>query len=181
MKLLKLNSKNIEALYNRNMYYRRQSTVDKVQRMITDIRQNGDEAVLKYTRRFDGVKLTARDLRVAESEISSAFQNITPDFIASLKLVINNVTAFYRKQIKKPCCIKSADGILLKEEYKPLDSVGVYIPAGTAPLVSSVYMTVVPALIAGVKRIVIATPPGKDGRVNPYILAVANLLNVKEI
>ncbi len=181
MKLLKLNSKNIESLFNRNMYYRRQSTVDKVQRMLADIRLNGDVAVLKYTRRFDKVKLTAKDLRVAESEISSAFQNITPDFISSLKLVINNVTAFYRKQIKKPCCIKSADGILLKEEYKPLDSVGVYIPAGTAPLVSSVYMTVVPAMIAGVKRIVIATPPGKDGRVNPYILAVANLLNVKEI
>ncbi len=181
MKLLKMNSKGIETLYNRNMYYRRQSTVDKVARMIADIRQNGDLAVLKYTRRFDGVKLAPRDLRVAESEISSAFQNITPDFIVSLKLVINNVSAFYRKQIKKPCCIKSEDGILLKEEYKSLDSVGVYIPAGTAPLVSSVYMTVIPAMIAGVRRIVIATPPGKDGRVNPYILAVANLLNVKEI
>jgi histidinol dehydrogenase len=181
MKILKLNSKNIEALYNRNLYYRRQATVDKVRKIIDDIRLNGDEAVLKYTRRFDGVKLLPKDLRVAESEISSAFQNITPDFIASLKLVTGNVSAFYRKQVKRPCCIKSEEGILLKEEYKPLDSVGVYIPAGTAPLVSSVYMTVIPAMIAGVRRIVIATPPGKDGRVNPYILAVANLLNVKEI
>lgn len=181
MKLLKPNSKSAEALYNRNMYYRRQSTVDKVKHIVEDIRLNGDTAVLKYTRRFDKVKLTAKDLRVAESEISSAFQNITPEFIGHLKLVISNVTAFYRKQVKKPCCIKSTDGIFLKEEYKPLDSVGVYIPAGTAPLVSSVYMTVIPAMIAGVKRIVIMTPPAKNGRVNPYILAVANLLNVKEI
>jgi len=137
--------------------------------------------VLKYTARFDHVKLASRDLRVAESEISGAFQNIKPEFVATLKMVIQNVTTFYRSQIKKPCCIKSEEGILLKEEFRPIDTVGVYIPAGTAPLVSSVYMTVVPAKIAGVKRIVILTPPGRDGHVNPYILAVANLLNVSEV
>jgi histidinol dehydrogenase len=181
MKLLKTGTKSIEALYDRNMNYRRQSTIDRVQRIIQDVRLTGDDGVLKYTRRFDKVKLTARELRVAESEITSAFQIITPDFIATLKLVINNVSTFYRKQVKKPCCVKSGDGIMLKEEFRPIDTVGVYIPAGTAPLVSSVYMTVIPAQIAGVKRIVIMTPPGKNGRVNPYILAVANLLNVKEV
>ncbi|MBF0619161.1 MAG: histidinol dehydrogenase [Candidatus Omnitrophica bacterium] len=181
MKLLKQNSKNIEALYDRSMYYRRQSTVDKVSKIIEDVRLNGDTAVLKYTRRFDKVKLLPKDLRVSESEISSAFQNISPEFVATLKFVTGNVSAFYKKQIKKPCCIKSEEGILLKEEFRPLDTVGVYIPAGTAPLVSSVYMTVIPAQIAGVKRIVIMTPPGKNGHVNPYILAVANLLNVKEV
>ncbi len=181
MKLLKLHGKSIEQLYNRNLYYRRKSTIEKVQRMIEDVRVNGDVAVLKYTRRFDKVKLLPKDLRVCESEISSAFQNISPEFISTLKFVINNVSMFYRKQIKKPACIKSEEGIHLKEEYKPIDTVGVYIPAGTAPLVSSVYMTVIPAQIAGVRRIVIVTPPGKDGRVNPHILAVANLLNVKEV
>ena len=99
----------------------------------------------------------------------------------TLKMVINNVTTFYRSQIKKPCCVKSEEGVILKEEFRPIDTVGVYIPAGTAPLVSSVYMTVIPAKLAGVKRIVIVTPPGKDGHVNPYILAVANLLNVNEV
>ncbi len=181
MKLLKTDTKSIEALYDRNMNYRRQSTIEKVQRIIEDVRLNGDDAVVKYTRRFDKVKLAARELRVAESEISGAFQNITPDFIATLKLVINNVSTFYRKQIKKPCCVKSSDGIMLKEDFVPIDTVGVYIPAGTAPLVSSVYMTVIPAQITGVKRIVMVTPPGKNGHVNPYILAVANLLNVKEV
>lgn len=181
MRLLKIHSKGLEQLYNRNLYYRRKSTVEKVRRMIEDVRLNGDEAVLKYTRRFDKVKLLARDMRVSESEISGAFQNISPEFISTLKFVIGNVSAFYKKQVQKPACIKSEEGILLKEEYRPIDTVGVYIPAGTAPLVSSVYMTVIPAQIAGVRRVVIATPPGKDGRVNPHILAVANLLNVKEV
>jgi histidinol dehydrogenase len=181
MKLLKQNSKNIQQLYDRNLYYRRKSTVDKVARIVEDIRVHGDDAVLKYTRLFDHVKLTAKDLKVAESEISGAFQNIKPEFVGTLKTVIHNVSTFYRSQVKKPCCVKSAEGILLKEEFRPIDTVGVYIPAGTAPLVSSVYMTVIPAKIAGVKRIVIVTPPGKDGHVNPHILAVANLLNVNEV
>ena len=85
------------------------------------------------------------------------------------------------KNSSKPCKVNGHDGILLKEEVRPLDSVGIYIPAGTAPLVSSVYMTAVPAIIAGVERVVIVTPPDKEGNVNPYILAVANLLKVKEI
>lgn len=181
MRLLKINSKAAAQLYDRNLYYRRKSVVDKVARILEDVRTSGDEAVLKYTARFDHVKLASRDLRVAESEISGAFQNIKPEFVATLKMVIQNVTTFYRSQIKKPCCVKSEEGILLKEEFRPIDTVGVYIPAGTAPLVSSVYMTVVPAKIAGVKRIVILTPPGRDGHVNPYILAVANLLNVSEV
>ncbi len=181
MKLLKANSKNAQMLYDRNLYYRRKSTEDKVRRILDSVRKEGDTAVLEYTRRFDQAKLTAKELRVSEAEISGAFQNIKPEFINHLKLVIANVTAFYKKQIKKPCCIKSEEGIFLKEEYKPLDSVGVYIPAGTAPLVSSVYMTVIPALIAGVSRIVVTTPPNKNGLVNPYILAVTNLLNIKEV
>ena len=99
----------------------------------------------------------------------------------TLKTIINNVSVYYKKQLKKPGRVNGQDGVLLKEEINPLESVGIYIPAGTAPLVSSVYMTAVPAIIAGVKRIVIVTPPNKQGQVNPYILAVANLLKVNEI
>src|SRR6185295_13715854 len=130
---------------------------------------------------FDKTKIPLKNLRVPESEISGAFQNITSEFITHLKFIINNVSTYYRKQLKKPGRVKNHDGVLLKEEIKPLDSVGIYIPAGTAPLVSSVYMTAVPAIVAGVKRIVIATPPNKDGHINPYILAVASLLKVDEI
>lgn len=181
MKLVKQTGQNIEKLYNRHLNFRKKHIEEKVRAIIDDIRLNGDDAILKYTRRFDGVKLTPRQLKVAEAEISGAFQNITPEFVGHLKTIINNVSTYYKKQLKKPCKVNGHDGVLLKEEVRPLDSVGVYIPAGTAPLVSSVYMTAVPAIIAGVKRIVIATPPDKEGNVNPYILAVANLLKVNEI
>jgi len=181
MQLIKQTGLNIEKLYNRSRLARKKHIEEKVRAIIDDIRLNGDDALLKYTRRFDGVKLTARQLKVDESEVSSAFQNITSEFVGHLKTIINNVSTYYRKQLHKPCKVKGHDGIMLKEEVRPLDSVGIYIPAGTAPLVSSVYMTAVPAIIAGVKRVVIVTPPNKEGKVNPYILAVANLLKVSEI
>jgi len=181
MKLIKQTGLNIEKLYNRSRIARKKYIEEKVRTIIDDVRLNGDDALLKYTRRFDGVKLNSRQLKVDESEISGAFQNITPEFIGHLKTIINNVSTYYRKQLLKPCKVKGHDGILLKEEVRPLDSVGIYIPAGTAPLVSSVYMTAIPAIIAGVERVVIVTPPNKEGNVNPYILAVANLLKVSEI
>lgn len=181
MKTLRQGSTNLQKLYDRNLYARKKHIEEKVRLIIDDVKQNGDEALIKYTKRFDKVKLTTRQIRVAENEISGAFQNITSDFVGSLKTIINNVSTFYKKQLKKPCRVNGTEGVILKERIEPLDSVGVYIPAGTAPLVSSVYMTVIPAKVAGVKRIVIATPPDKEGHINPYILAVANLLNVNEI
>ena len=181
MKILKLNGPALEGLYNRNLNARKKNIEEKVRHIIEDIQLNGDEAVLKYTRKFDKAKLLARQIKVEESEISGAFQNITSDFVGTLKLIINNVELFYKKQLKKPARVKNQDGILLKENILPLDTVGIYIPAGTAPLVSSVYMTVIPAKVAGVRRVVIATPPDKHGHINPYILSVANLLKVNEI
>ncbi|HRZ40719.1 MAG TPA: histidinol dehydrogenase, partial [Candidatus Omnitrophota bacterium] len=181
MKLLKQNGQGLQQLYDRHLVSRKKSIEEKVRHIIDDIRLNGDDAVLKYTKRFDQAKLSAKEMRVPECEISGAFQNITSDFINDLKIIIQNVTTFYKAQVQKPARIKDADGILLKEEILPLESVGIYIPAGTAPLVSSVYMTAIPAKVAGVKRIVIATPPNKEGYINPYILAVANLLKVDEV
>jgi histidinol dehydrogenase len=181
MKLIKQTGLNIEKLYNRSRLARKKYIEEKVRTIIDDVRLNGDDALLKYTRRFDGVKLTSRQLKVDESEISGAFQDITSEFVGHLKTIINNVSTYYRKQKHNPCKVKGYDGVTLKEEVRPLDSVGIYIPAGTAPLVSSVYMTAVPAIIAGVERVIIVTPPNKEGKVNPYILAVANLLKVNEI
>lgn len=180
MKIIKLTGKGIQRLYDRNLFARKRHIEEKVRRMIDDVRTNGDDAVLKYTRKFDKAKMTAKDLRVAEHEISGAFQNITSDFINDLKIIIQNVTEYYRRK-PKPCRVNNAEGVLLKENIMPLETVGIYIPAGTAPLVSTVYMTVIPAKVAGVKRVVLATPPDKNGFVNPYILAVANLLKVNEI
>ncbi len=181
MRTLKTTGQNLLKLYNRNRFSRKKHIEEKVKRILDDVCQNGDEAIVKYTKLFDKAKINSRQIRVAENEISGAFQNIDSEFIATLKMIINNVTLFYKKQCKKPCRVNSQDGVLLKERIQPLESVGVYVPAGTAPLVSSVYMTVIPAKVAGVKRIALVTPPDRQGHVNPHILAVANLLKVNEI
>jgi histidinol dehydrogenase len=181
MKIIKQNGNGIEHLYNRYVFNHKRHIEERVRKIIEDVRVNGDDALLRYTRKFDKVKLEVKDLKVAENEISGAFQNITSDFINDLKMIINNVTLFYKKQAQKPCRIKDTEGILLTENILPLESVGIYIPAGTAPLLSTVYMTVIPAKVAGVKRVVIITPPDKNGHINPYILAIANLLKVNEI
>ncbi len=181
MKIIQQNGQSAQNLYNRYTTTHKRHVEEKVRKIIEDVKVNADEALVRYTRKFDHAQLEAKDIKVPESEISGAFQNITSDFIANLKQIINNVTGFYKKQLPKPCRVKEAEGILLTENILPLDSVGIYIPAGTAPLVSTVYMTVIPAKVAGVKRIVIATPPDKNGHINPYILAVANLLKVNEI
>jgi histidinol dehydrogenase len=180
MKIIRFNSKKLEKIYNRSTI-RPKRVEEKVKKIIEDVCLAGDEAVIKYTKKFDGVKLSPRQLRVSEIEISGAYQNINPNFVSSLKIIIENVNRFYRKAIRKSWRIKDADGIKLGENYTPLEKVGIYIPAGTAPLVSTVYMTVLPAKLAGVKKIVLISPPDKSGFINPHILVVADLLKVDEI
>ncbi len=180
MKIIRANSKQLEKIYARQ-FLRSRRISEKVRTIIDDVRLFGDEAVLKYTRKFDKVKLLPRQLRVSPIEISGAYQSIAPNFVSSLKVVIENVNRFYRKSIRKPWRIKDADGLVLGEQYEPLSSVGVYIPAGTAPLVSTVYMTVLPALVAGVRRVALISPPDRQGHINPHILVVADLLKVNEI
>ena len=180
MKIIKANSKKIEKIYDRGLV-RNARVEDKVKKILDDVRLLGDEALLKYTRKFDKVKLNLRQLKVSQIEISGAYQNISPNFVPSLKVVIDNVNRFYRKQLRKSWRIKGAEGIVLGENYTPLETVGVYIPAGTAPLVSTVYMTVLPAKLAGVKKIILISPPDKLGYINPHILVVADLLKVDEI
>ncbi|MCX5699977.1 MAG: histidinol dehydrogenase [Candidatus Omnitrophica bacterium] len=180
MKIIRFNSKQLDKIYNRSSA-KKARVEDKVKKIIDDVRLLGDEALIKYTKKFDGIKLLTRQLRVSEIEISGAYQNISPNFVSSLKVVIDNVNRFYRKTLRKSWRIKDADGVVLGENYTPLDRVGIYIPAGTAPLVSTVYMTVLPAKIAGVKKIVLVSPPNKSGYINPHILVVADLLKVDEI
>lgn len=180
MKILGLYSKEIQKLYDR-YYCNKKRVTKKVQGIVHNVREEGDKAVLRYTRRFDRVKLSPREIKVSANEINAAFQNIDTDFISDLKKIIANIEKFHRRQLPKQWKIKCADGVRLGEIFRPIESVGVYVPAGTAPLVSSVYMSVLPAKIAGVKRIILATPPNRSGNINPHILAVANLLKVDEI
>ncbi|MDD5255326.1 MAG: histidinol dehydrogenase [Candidatus Omnitrophica bacterium] len=180
MKIIRFPSKKLERIYARR-FIKSRRVEEVVRRIIEDVRQFGDEALLKYTKKFDGVKFSTRQLRVSEIEISGAYQNISPNFVSTLKVIINNVERFYRKTIKKSWRLKDGDGVVLGENYTPLEKVGIYIPAGTAPLVSTVYMTVLPARIAGVKKIVLISPPDIHGHINPHILVVADLLKVDEV
>ena len=168
MKIIKYGSKELEKIYQRSLY-RRPKVISRVGKIIEEVRLYGDEAVIRYTKKYDRVKLTAKQLRVSQAELSGAYQNIEPDFVANLKIIIDNVTKFYKRQSKKSWRIKDREGVVIGEQFGPLESAGIYIPAGTAPLVSTVYMTVLPAKIAGVKRIVLLSPPDKSGNINPHI------------
>lgn len=180
MKIIRPASKQLEKIYNRGAA-RPRRIEERVKKIIDDVRLLGDDALIKYTKKFDKARLTPKQLKVSQNDISGAYQNITPNFVSSLKVIIENVNRFYRKALKKSWKIRDNDGVVLGETYTALDKVGVYIPAGTAPLVSCVYMTVLPAKIAGVKKIVLISPPDQQGYINPHILVVADLLKVDEI
>ena len=180
MKVIKPSSKQFLKLFNR-FVTRNPRVEEKVRRILTDVRESGDDAIIRYTRKFDKVKLTPRELRVSESEINGAYQNIDPDFVSTLKVAVENVSRFYKKQQKRSWKTADGDGVVLGEKIRPLESVGVYIPSGTVPLPSTVYMTVLPARLAGVEKVYIITPPNKFKSVDPHILVVANLLKVDGI
>lgn len=180
MKLVRTGSQQFQKLVNRNFVINKR-VARSVTGILNDVRLQGDNALLRYTRRFDGVKMKVKDLRVTQSEMSGAYQDIKPEIVNALKLIVENINKFYRRNKKKSWKIKGKDGIVLGEKITPIDSVGIYIPSGTVPLVSSVYMTVLPAKIAGVNKIILVSPPNKFGSINPYMLVMADLLEVQEI
>lgn len=151
-----------------------------VRDIIRDVAENGDAAVRKYTKLFDGVE--PDDFAVSQSEIDEAFEKVGKSFLAVLKKAKNNIEAFHKKQIRKGFEIKKQNGIVLGQKFTPLESVGVYVPGGTASYPSTVLMNVVPAKIAGVKNIVMTTPPDKKtGKVKAEILAAAKIAGVDKI
>lgn len=182
MKRIRPGSREFQKIIGR-FAYRNFRVENRVRQILEDVRLHGDDAVLRYTRKFDRAKLTPRTLRVSQAEANGAFQNISPKLVTQLKVVIENVSRFYRRQtaLQKSWKIRDEDGMMLGKKVMPLDTVGVYIPAGQVPLVSTVYMTVLPAQIAGVHRIIVVTPPKPDGSVDHHILVMANLLKVNEI
>ena len=175
--------RNLESL--EKLLYKKRARKDKinekVSKIIRNVRDNGDGALAEYTKKFDKVKVKACELRISEPEISAAFNELDSSLISAFKLAIDNVTKFYKGQVPKTSRIKESNGKTLISRYLPLERVGIYVPAGTAPLVSSVYMAVIPALVAGVKEVALVSPPGKDKNINPFILALSSLLKIKEI
>lgn len=154
----------------------------KVARILSEVRDRGDIALRRFTREFDGIDLPLKRIRVSQGDINRAFEKIQVQFVPILRQISDNVKDYYGRELQRSFEISGQDGVYLAKKYSPIHRVGIYIPGGTAPLVSTVYMTVIPAKVAGVKEIVICTPPNRDtGEIDANILAVANLLGVSEI
>ena len=147
--------------------------------IIADVRANGDAALREYTRRFDHAELT--DLAVTEQEITDALSGIDPEFIRILEEARDNIRRFHEKQVRTNFVINDRDGVVMGQKVIPMDRVGLYVPGGTAAYPSTVLMDAVPARIAGCPEIVMMTPPGPDGKINPAILAAAHVAGVDRI
>ncbi len=150
-----------------------------VDAIIADVRARGDAALRDYARKFDGAELA--DIRVGAAEIEEAVAAADPYFLETLREAAANIEDFHRRQVHKNFVMNEKDGVILGQKYTPIERVGVYVPGGTAAYPSTVLMDVVPARVAGVGEIVMTTPAGKDGRVNPAILAAAHVAGVTKI
>ena len=147
--------------------------------IIADVKTNGDKAVLAYNARFDGCLLDT--LLVSRQEIEEAFAAVEPEFLAILEQAAENIRAFHSRQVRNSFVIAEKPGIVLGQKVTPIEKVGVYVPGGTASYPSTVLMDTIPAKIAGCPLIVMVTPPGKDGKINPVILAAAKIAGVDKI
>lgn len=147
--------------------------------ILENVRTNGDTALLEYCEKFDKAKLSS--LEVSQQEIDDAFSSIDPDFIKTLELARDNIEAFHTQQIRKNFVLNDKEGIVLGQKVTPIEKVGLYVPGGTASYPSSVLMNAVPAKLAGVTEIVMATPPSSDGTIAAPILAAAKVAGVTRI
>ncbi|MBR2821413.1 MAG: histidinol dehydrogenase [Clostridiales bacterium] len=152
-----------------------------VQDVIDNIRENGDEALLAYTEKFDKVKLTADQLRVTQKEIDDAIASLDPELLTVMKKAASNIRRFHEEQKEHGFMMDAGKGAKIGVRVRPISIAGVYVPGGTAPLPSTVLMDVIPASVAGVERIVFATPPRSDGTIAPVILAAASIAGATEI
>jgi histidinol dehydrogenase len=158
------------------------STAENTARQVLeDIRLNGDAAVLKYITQFDGATLKVNELMVPTADLASAREIVDPDFKAAARESHKRIAAFAKAGMKKDWTTFSPKGGTLGEQFSPLDRVGVYVPGGTAPLVSTVLMTVTLAKTAGVQEIVVCTPADRNGQINPYILFALELAGATEV
>ena len=149
--------------------------------IISDVRSNGDQAVFAYTKKFDQWTCSAENIRVTEAEIEEAFDSIEEAFVEVMHKSAANIEVFHRKQLRNSWIDTKPDGSLLGQRILPLSVSGVYVPGGRAAYPSSVLMNVIPAKVAGVRRIIMTTPAGADGKVNPGTLAAAKIAGVDEI
>ena len=150
-----------------------------VAEILADVKENGDAALYAYTEKFDKVKLES--LLVTKEEIEEAVSLAEPRFLEILQKAAANIRAFHEKQVRNSFIINTEPGVVIGQKIIPVDRAGLYVPGGTAAYPSTVLMDSIPAKIAGVREVVMVTPPGKDGKVNPAILAAASVAGIDRI
>ena len=155
--------------------------IDRVNEIIDTVREKKDAALFEYTARFDGAKIDASNIRVTKEEIEEAYKLVDPELLAVIRKALVNIREYHEKQRQYSWFDSKPNGTMLGQKVTALASAGVYVPGGKAVYPSSVLMNVVPAKVAGVEKIVMVTPPGKDGKVNPNTLVAANEAGADEI
>ena len=150
-----------------------------VSEILAEVRKNGDRALLDYTEKFDRVRLSS--LPVPREEIEEAMEIVEPRFLGVLRRAAKNIRAFHEKQVRQSFVMNGENGVVMGQKIVPVDRAGLYVPGGTAAYPSTVLMDAIPAKIAGVGEIVMVTPPGKNGKINPVILAAAQVAGIDRI
>ena len=149
--------------------------------ILANVKEKGDEALFSYTREFDKVEVTSETIRVTEEEIKEAYEAVDASLLEVIRKALVNIRTYHEKQRQNSWFTSTENGTMLGQKVTPLDRVGVYVPGGKAVYPSSVLMNIVPAKVAGVPHIVMTTPPGKDGKVNPSTLVAAKEAGADEI
>lgn len=152
-----------------------------VREILAKIQEEGDGALFAYTKKFDRAEITEQNVRVTDEEIREAYETVDPALVDVIRKSLVNIRNYHEKQKQNSWFTSSEDGTMLGQKVTPLEKVGVYVPGGKAVYPSSVLMNIVPAKVAGVDRIIMTTPPGPDGKVNPSTLVAANEAGADEI
>lgn len=184
MKTIKLTKESIQGLLE-NMLKRSPASYPEQEKAVADIledvRARKDEALFDYTRRFDKVEISADTIKVTEEEVKEAYKAIDPDLIDVIRKALVRIRAFHEKQRQNSWFDTTTDGTMLGQKVTALNRVGVYVPGGKAVYPSSVLMNIVPAKVAGVNNIIMVSPPGKDGKLNPATLVAAKEAGADEV
>ena len=184
MRIVELNSQSKNNLLT-NLLKRSPANYGQYEEIVSDIisqiRIKGDAALFEYTLKFDKCILSKENIRVTEAEVKEAYQKVDEAFVEVMKKSAANITGFHKKQLHNSWFLPETDGTILGQKITPIEISGVYVPGGKAAYPSSVLMNVLPAKVAGVSRIIMTTPPGSDGKVNPGTLVAADIAGVNEI
>jgi len=177
-KIFELTQEDMEHIMLREMEFFK--VMDEVSVIINDVKKEGDDALKKFTKEFDGADII--DIEVEDIEIENAYEEVKPELIEALENAAANIAAYHGGQVEAGLSLTEVEpGLTLGYKATPIASVGVYVPGGTAAYPSTALMTVIPAKVAGVVEVIVCTPPNKDGKINPLTLIAADMAGADRI